>query len=317
MNGLSIVLTNMTVPDYRDPVDLIEGCVFRRASPEEVTLIRQYLGRFTANISGYEMPPRYEVQYIPREEGNSTKYDRKQLPENQWKYWVVSFEGSNEVIHATIQPALALNDPEIEVGMTVTYNVFDNILCPGVLYNSGIIAKLSQSNFEFGEPQIRMADIHRIAAYCSHIRALPRDSFVRHALKILCDVQRLPVATDLGVLGYFSVLEAMITHKPRSQETLDSVLHQIRGKFALLRKRFVRPMDYAQYFNDAGAKKLWGALYEYRSCLAHGVKADFQSGDLQLLKSKSAAWDFIKEAAKNLIILGLDDPDFLADLRKC
>ena len=75
--------------------------------------------------------------------------------------------------------------------------------------------------------------------------------FVLDALDSFNAMYRVSRSSNLCIVGYFSVIEALITHQPRLSETLDSISHQIRGKLVLLNKRFDRPVDPECFFDDA------------------------------------------------------------------
>jgi hypothetical protein len=116
----------------------------------------------------------------------------------------------------------------------------------------------------------------------------------------------------------FSIIEALITHKPSGPETKDSITHQIKNKMNLLRKKYHREIPISDYFGDNPAPKVWGMLYDYRSVLAHGDEPDFEKiNKHKILKDQRTISLFLKENIKELILLALHDPEFIADLREC
>jgi hypothetical protein len=92
---------------------------------------------------------------------------------------------------------------------------------------------------------------------------------------------------ELRVLGYFSILESLITHKP--VDSMDSLVRRVSGKMALLSNRFKRPLPYDGLAGSPTPQKAWTSLYEYRSNLAHGQIADFKSKKLRFLRSPRSA----------------------------
>ncbi len=84
----------------------------------------------------------------------------------------------------------------------------------------------------------------------------------------------------------------------------------------LLSKRFERQLHAGSCFCKIPEEKVWKKLYEYRSRLAHGGKADFNR-DFQFLKSEIEVVGFLKETVKLLILFGLKDHGLLSDLKKC
>lgn len=141
--------------------------------------------------------------------------------------------------------------------------------------------------------------------------------FIKKALSKFSILKQIPQDSELLILGYFSIIESLITHAPRSNETLDSINHQIANKIILLRKRFDRTINYSEYFDCSGNEEtIWKKLYSYRSCLAHGSEPDF-TNKLRLLKDKKTVCSFVQEVLKLIIIISLREPELISDLRNC
>jgi len=144
-------------------------------------------------------------------------------------------------------------------------------------------------------------------------------SFITQALDNYTKLQelgRLPLNQNLKILGYFSIVEMLVTHKPKLKESIDSISHQIATKYNLLLKKFERKVDFSEYFEAANSDKIWKKLYAYRSDVAHGNIASF-SGEYTILKSPDVVNAFLNEIIKNTILLALDDPQFIFDLKQC
>jgi len=165
--------------------------------------------------------------------------------------------------------------------------------------------------------RVHASQIARIGEHYARIKALPEGaSFVAHALKNFYAMRAIPSRSDIRVIGYFAIIESLVTHAPRSAETLDSINHQVVNKLILLGKRFERQIPFDQYFLDAPPEKLWQLLYSYRSAVAHGGTPDFRR-KLLLLKSQEPVVQFLKEVIKELLIFGMKEYAFLADLKNC
>jgi hypothetical protein len=157
----------------------------------------------------------------------------------------------------------------------------------------------------------------RIGDHYARIKALPGEaSFIKEALRNFSTVRDIASRSELLVVGYFSVIESLVTHQPRQNENLDSIRHQVMHKLVLLSRRFERQILPGEYFHEASLETIWDKLYGYRSCLAHGGVPDFTK-KLALLKSAEPAIRFVREVIKELIILGTREHQFLADLKEC
>jgi hypothetical protein len=73
------------------------------------------------------------------------------------------------------------------------------------------------------------------------------------------------------------------------------------------------PPDYG-VFGNADQGKIWSKLYAYRSCIAHGGNADFQS-TLQILKTADTSKTFLETSVKRLVRHALVEPELVLDLR--
>ncbi len=121
--------------------------------------------------------------------------------------------------------------------------------------------------------------------------------------------------SPLRFLGYFAVLESLLTHPPKPSDPYDSITRQVKKKIALLNNRWNPRIDYGP-FGGLKPDAVWAKMYAYRSRLAHGGKADF-SRELARLGNHEQALKLIKETVKAVIRQALVEPRLLLDLRDC
>ena len=141
----------------------------------------------------------------------------------------------------------------------------------------------------------------------------------------LIDIKRLsnqvgqlkgfPHQSPLRFLGYFAVLESLLTHPPKGTDPYDSVTRQVKKKISLLDNRWTRRIDYS-LFGGGAPDTVWNKMYAYRSLLAHGGSTNF-TGDLTTLGSHDQALQLVKETVKAVIRQALIEPRLLLDLREC
>ena len=157
---------------------------------------------------------------------------------------------------------------------------------------------------------------HEIAALYSQLQQIDsRLPDVRSLARRIGDLKSLPSLSSLIFLGYFGVLESLLTHNPKPSDPYDSITRQVKSKIALLNNRWTAKIDYAP-FGSAVPDKVWTKMYSYRSLLAHGGTADF-SGELACLVSHAQALGLIKQTVKAVIRHALAEPQLLLDLREC
>jgi hypothetical protein len=316
-SGLSFIVTHIDV-DGPVPFDLIDGHSFRAATDQEVIAIQKRLDA----VSLHGMPmggiPYKQVVKEEKYEGGSY-YHKEDLPRDKWKYWVIAFDGLSYLIDE-IQRAAILLPTDLDIGLTLLFSGANQQgdLIGWTSMPLHLVEKYSDVNEHTkNAKKVSVVELTKIREYYTRISRLPPEAFfVKQAIVNYYTVRAIPSKSELRVVGYFAIIESLITHAPRLSETLDSINHQIVNKLILLRKRFERPIALKTYFLDAGEEKIWKLLYSYRSCLAHGETPDFKT-KLQVLKSHDNVILFLKEIIKELIIYGLKEYVFLSDLKKC
>lgn len=305
-SGVVFVASHINV-DGDLPVQVIDNHIFRCARDAEIEVIDRLLPTGPNFILPYKSPSPLVGETVDS------------LPRDEWKYWVVAFEESNDKLQE-LQLACILLNPDIEFGPQIYFTEPDQ---QGEVFGYSLMPLHLLEEFEFPavihkEPRSITADeLQNIGALYKGICSLTEQhEYIKHALNNFVSIRRVPSNSDILVVGYFSIIESLITHAPRLAETLDSINHQIRNKMILLRKRYQRDIPYATYFLDAGEDTIWKKLYGYRSCMAHGNIPDFTK-EFNILKERSSVATFLKESIKELILVALKEPEFISDLRNC
>ena len=289
--------------------ELAPLCVLRHASDEEVELIKQKLE--WAN-PGYGVPG---YHCVPWEKKLFTSPGPiVLLPKQEWRYFVVSFEGNNVEIE-NLGLASCLTSIELEIGFTLMAIDREQKIPrttawhPDRLFHT---LNVLGRNDEFFR-KVTQANAEEISSINSRLKSA--DAEVQNLAHQLQSLKGLPHESPLRFLGYFALLESVLTHSPKPEDRYDSITRQVKKKLALLDSRWSRKIDYSP-FGGAKHEKIWSTMYEYRSAVAHGGTADF-SGDLQLLKGPSEALTLIKETVKAVMRQALIEPQLLRDLREC
>ena len=77
------------------------------------------------------------------------------------------------------------------------------------------------------------------------------------------------------------------------------------------------PIPYELFGSGISPDNIWKKLYAYRSAIAHGLSADFGSGQFQALRSAKIALSFVRRATAVVIRQKFEEPELLVDLREC
>jgi hypothetical protein len=233
------------------------------------------------------------------------------LPEKEWRYHVIAFEGYNGPI-SELQTAAVLAPVELEFGLTIMRQGYG--WHPERVFR--ILADASNNPTFFVD--VTPSDIavlrtvHELLGRADAASPINVKNYARQLLQL----KALPAASPLRFLGYFAMLESLLTHKPRLTDPYESITRQVTQKLALLDNRWGPRLDYTS-FRGAKHKTIWGKMYSYRSAVAHGDTPDFSGGDLKLLVSSECAMSLIKQAVKAVLRYALDEPRLVPDLRDC
>jgi hypothetical protein len=276
---------------------LAPGHELRRATAEEIVRIK-------ATLQGFGSPPLWLSDALWEIRLPMVIFGER-LPEPEWRYFVIAFRGSQD---AALQSALDLALLEIEVGFTI----------PQVSIPSSRALSIHPGRlFHVMEDGVRFVDVSaRDAEAIRAIHALLQghDNGVVNVERLaiqLGQLKALPHGSPLRFLGYFGVLESLLTHKPKLTDPYDSITRQVKKKLALLDNRWFPRIDYAP-FGQVKPDVVWSQMYDYRSGVAHG-----DAPRLGILRTHDAALTLIKETVKAVIRHALADPQLLRDLKDC
>ena len=250
------------------PIEVAPGHFFQKADSEQIRMIKKRLPHFLP-YSTLTLP--YEVTIVkkPGENRRSFTFENIPLPQEKWKYFIISFMGANAELQS-IQFAASLLEHDVELGFTfLAHKGIDGF---GFGWNPQWLSSFFSDN-AFHEPAITIAcdEISQIAGNYTLIKEISSEhEHITRALNKFNQLSSLPRNSELIIIGLFSVIESLITHSPKLTESADSLTHQIKTKIPLLTKRFERELDYDKYFQSANEDTIWSKLYKYRSNLVHG-----------------------------------------------
>ena len=314
----SLVANPVEIPKDLLPFSVGLGVVLDCATDDEIQKIGEMLER-VPNGNSYSDPKRlYEsemkVEVFP-DGAVHTSWVR--LPRERWRYYVLRTDDNGrtniDVGFITMISNLHLDVGSLAFGTIVMaswnpYTLFHRFqqdevedVAVGSAYDLQEIAELYKLKLE----------VIGATGTCGAFPELQRGMEMLNSLRIL------PARSSFHVLGLFAIIEMLITHNPKLEDRGDSITHQMKSKVPLLARRFERPLPYDSYFGTAGTDKIWGALYAYRSAVAHGGELDFKKGVLQLLKSSGHADAFLLLVVKAMLRHSLREPHLYRDIRDC
>src|SRR5580658_8618233 len=272
------------------PFEIIPGCFLEKPNRVQLLLIQE-------RLDGFRIPggwPKsvhlgYNSHWVPHPtatpESKSGQLEPIHDPED-WRYWIVRYVGKlphkrdeNSIIGKLRCAAdLIQNDLDIGFGFLYAPPPYGPMF---FLTDNATFTYVTEHQLQNDPLEITPAELGQVGGNFSLVEAAEKQNPKTYKLaQQFVSLKSLPRKSDMQVLGYFSILEALLTHKPKLNEA-DSLTHQIRTKMPMLSARFFeRQLDYAGSFGNPPHETIWKALYDYRSKLAHGeqpdIKADFQ-----------------------------------------
>jgi hypothetical protein len=286
-----------------------------RANEEQTQKIKQVLEQFNTNPFFFPTPYENTIRSVPGERPGEVRYPRSALPRENWRYWIIEFDGTNSELQE-LGFACSLIPNDIELGFHVIFHETFN--GPSLGWDPAALSTYFNHGFEYllTKP-INQQNLNQIRRNFDDIKNLPPEyPHIRRALIRFDQLRWLPRRSEMVVIGLFSVIESLVSHAPKLTDSADSLSHQIRTKLPLLRKRFADPLDHFSQFPSIEEENLWKKLYAYRSKIVHGEDSQL-SGDLTSLKQVESVIAFLRETSKRLIHLSLREPQFMTDLKKC
>jgi hypothetical protein len=292
------------------PQEVISGISFDKADVIQTATIRDFLVN-----QGTILGQKWSI-YFTKPSPPGSRYQYEPLHPSEVRFWVLNFEETS-LLH-DLETAFLLTEPDLEWG--VVFHV------PPERGGIGIdMPKL----FHFWQTNLLpvVQDVDRdilaeAAAIHDQIKGFApqrEDPSRASVLRILADFQSSRSYIRLGhlaLLSDFSLIEAILTHEP-SPVAGDSLNHQISTKMPLVSRRFARPLQPHDFFDDLDEVTLWKRLYKVRSLFAHGDVPDFKKGNLVPLRSFDSVQPFVRIALKRLLKLALREPRLVFDLKSC
>ena len=308
-NGFSFLTNVLGLADAPE-LELIPGFTLRKAVTEEIVIIKGILVENNCVIGG-----RY---FFPWETGR-TDVGFDTAPEPDWRYYVISFSGSNVGI-SLLEKAFALLERGPRVGFTVTQSGQLRALSlhVGRLFRDSQENKtaLSMNCPELYTLVLDKADASMISKLTRRLLEQPPNGVdVSRVAQKMLDLRSLDVDTDMAFLGYFTILESLLVHKPDPKDPTDSITRQVKKKVALLDNRWLPKIDYST-FSGIRPEGVWGKMYELRSVLAHGDVPNFK-GSLKSLGDFRNAQSLLISTVRSIARYALDEPQLVLDLREC
>jgi hypothetical protein len=289
-------------------IEIAPGYMLRRAQKSEIDYIKEFLKERFGTESRTAIR-----QNRPIASGKEPK-----LPKRLWRYFVIEF-GNDDPNLDLLEAALTVAPAGLDIGFAKIRVDLKGVVRPACLYRApSLFQSLSALNLAGADRDKLMQSlgkaegdqIHDIFQHMARHDHTIMD--LSGVVELLLELKDLPRFSPLQILGYFAILESVLTHQPNPDDRYESITRQITQKLALLNRRWQPALDYSS-LGGASHEKIWTKMYAYRSSIAHGRKPDFKS-QLALLKNADAANALIRDAVKKAICQAYLEPRLVGDL---
>jgi len=299
------------------PFEIIPNHFIDRVKPGQIKVIKNFLKEYGLSHLSIYVYEKSQVQAISRENGD-IEYQSELLPPEKWKYWAISYKGRSQEIQ-NIQNVTLLLKEQIEFGPEFRLNDESSLSMSNFPAIMSYLTSKEVIHSIQPTAQISAEDLKNIQLYYSLLKGLkPEYSYITNAINLLNELRALPRESDFISIGLFSIIESLLSHNPKLDYFHDSIKHQIKTKIPLLRKRFVRTLDYGEYFkNGVKEEKILSNLYDYRSAIVHAGNSKIPNDLSSILIGKEEVRKFLVELTKLLIITALMEPELVTDLKSC
>jgi hypothetical protein len=310
------LVANLVRVDCHLPYFFSAGCSLENAKGVELEMVRSRLAALSPDENPNLLRNLYEHEDIAIQTPSGTGYTWQPLPQVDWKYYVLkSKDRGAEAL--TLHQLSNITSTPIDLQSLLLYNATDFRYHEADFkrHHSGGGQTRTVTTINYREIEIlrtlfaRWGEMDLTVA--NGDRAYPE---ISRALQMFDDLSLLAPHSDFQFLALFAIVEMLVTHEPEGNGDA-SITNQIRRKMPILTRRFDEPIVPPSEIQDASSEKIWGALYDLRSNLAHGSLANFSHGKHAVLKRQELACEYLTSTVAALIRQSIHDPQLLRDLK--
>lgn len=313
-------LVNYFEPTIRLPVEIVPGCVLRKATAEEQAVFQKYdevahFGRGDSRIRRYRVPLIGDIKEQTNEDfagyilefglplwarhGNEShsEYERLEL--------------ASSVSDAGLRPVIVCeNRPK---GLEPYFFTHD-------IHRHTVLRSRALSRFLKKIPTLTEGDLAEIRELTNRLRELkPEHRFAIEAIERFTQVEVISLASDFHTFGLFTIIEYLLTHSPKKNDENDTLTKQMRRKCPAVAATFDQSVSPGSYFDGLAEDKAWKILYSYRSAIAHGGSVGFtrteSKGGFAQLKNRKGIDEFLYLFTRRLLKSAVHEPDTVATLK--
>jgi len=316
-------------PNIELPYKLSDSHILRKATIEEIKVIKNRLNRFqvmndtTEFLSKINLAEiyQYKIEQNVRNEIIYTEIENRE----DWKYFVVETIGKS-ISFSEITEAFYLSKKMFNACLSFIINLESQKSNNGKGFDTEIFnfytnLQHKTSYFDSISKIVKIIDeevCNEISSILGSIQKNRSHDNINDVLFSLREIHFGNFHSKTRILHYFTLWEQLLAHKPRGDG--DSINKQLSNKIILLNNR---SEDYKISISEIldseiDIKKLIGKLYSIRSSVIHTGKLNLNAKENSIFKNKLELVEQCLVVITRLIIIkALEEPELIKDLKEC
>jgi hypothetical protein len=310
------ILSDFKVPDNL-PIK-IGNWQLKKFQAQNFELARIILDNLSGG-SGFGPFPSQE-KYIKELEENEVSY--MPLKESEFRYLVLVPVKVGANIEKLIQ-AGRISDSDIWIDII---NRGQNVLR---YERSQIVSFFDRTRWHFDRLELGIDNFSEVLTLRESFDDDKFPSIVR-AIKMFVDLDVVSEVSDLKHLGYFTIIESLLSHNPDPDDSNDTISKQLKRNLKSLEDRMPnRNKLWLGDFDSKNKDTVISKLYSYRSRIAHGgsdkeikkLKEWFLNNkpiilDYNLRRRDNVDWMgwYLRNITKRILVQALKEPQLMIDL---
>lgn len=314
MSYFAFILTDF---EYKGelPVELIGGHYLDKPDTLQTQTIKKILSNVSPRYNYYFYEKNREIKEIE----NGLDVIPTDVPPNEWRYWVINFEGSLINIEPIKYILNLVFGDEITIGFVCQKTPDNNQYFVANTRGQILTNHFANYGLHFKEVlKVSQEDLESVSILHEKMHSAFK---IHKSLFGTLDeyemLKDLPYTSKFKTLGYFAIIESLVTRKPKASDPGDSIRRQLKSKMKLLNNRFEKEIDTDAYFQKGtNFDTIWGKIYDYRSDIAHGNAKKFGK-EYQALKDRFAVDDYLNQVSRAVLKQCIIEPQLMVDLKDC
>jgi Apea-like HEPN len=295
------------------------GWILRHAISEEIAVCSDQLRKYGA--LDFLGKPRQEATITPSGNGFSLAYTNDSA---QWRYAIVERTTDSILSGSKLAEATRISDANlcIELWCAKKWPGSDG---PDKSIGGSPVQCVQFLGWAATNECLIPFDYEHLAEIVALRASLDDEKYptIVNAIEMFRSLDMNP-PSPAKTLGYFGVVESLLSHEPRPNDSADSIGRQLKRNLILINNRIDSKRDIGfSEFGEVKPENVISKLYEYRSAIAHGGDAEKKIKNLTGIHNgcwtdiPAELWPdrFLRRLVKRVLVQAMREPQLIIDLK--